>query len=124
MRIPTDEHMTLDELKKITRDFSKKRDWDKFHNPKDLSIGVVTEGSELLELFRFKSLDEINELMKDISFRGKIAEELSDVLYFILRFADMYNFDLASSFLDKMKKNDLRYPVEKSKGSNKKYNEL
>ncbi len=116
--------MTMDELKYITREFSSKRDWDKFHNPKDLAIGVVTEGSELLELFRFKSLEEITDLMNDIKFREKIAEELSDVLYFVLRFADLYNFDLSSSFLDKMKKNDLKYPVEKSKGSNKKYNEL
>jgi len=124
MMIPTDEHMNVQGLKEIVRKFSQERDWDKFHNPKDLAIGVVTEGSELLELFRFKGEEEIDQLMKQEEFRKKVGEEISDVLYFLLRFADLYGFDISMEFLEKMKKNAMKYPVEKSKGNNKKYDEL
>lgn len=124
MKIPTDDHMNIQELKEIVRKFSQERDWDKFHNPKDLAIGVVTEGSELLELFRFKSEEEIKQIMNQDEFRKKVGEEISDVLYFILRFADLYGFDISMEFVEKMRKNATKYPIEKSKGNNKKYNEL
>ncbi len=124
MKIPTDDHMNIQELKEIVRKFSRERDWDKFHNPKDLAIGVVTEGSELLELFRFKSEEEIKQIMNQDEFRKKVGEEISDVLYFILRFADLYGFDISMEFVEKMRKNATKYPIEKSKGNNKKYNEL
>jgi len=101
MMIPTDEHMNVQSLKEIVRKFSQERDWDKFHNPKDLAIGVVTEGSELLELFRFKGEEEIDQLMKQEEFRKKVGEEISDVLYFLLRFADLYGFDISMEFLEK-----------------------
>lgn len=124
MNIPTDTHINLEDLKELVRKFSSERDWDKFHNPKDLAIGTVTEASELLELFRFKDLSEIEILMKDKTFRERISDEISDILYFILRFADLYGFDISLSFFMKMKKNGEKYPIERAKGSNKKYNEL
>ena len=106
------------------RRFSQERDWNQFHNPKDLAIGIVTEGSELLEKFRFKSEAETIELLNSEASRQEINEELSDILYFVLRFAQRYGIDLSTELGKKVKKNAIRYPIDKAKGSNKKYDEL
>lgn len=114
---------TVDELKTIVRLFCEDRDWDKFHNPKDLAIGISTEASELLDIFRFKDASECKEIFENMESRGAVRDELADVLYFVLRFAQMNNIDLASALVDKIYKNGNKYPADKFKGSNKKYNE-
>ena len=118
-----DNDTTLSTLKDIVQSFCEDRDWDKFHNAKDLSIGIVTESAELIEHFRFKSLSEIQELFLDPNKKLKITEELSDVFFFVLRFAQMYNIDLTTELIRKIKINDIKYPIDKCKGSNKKYTE-
>lgn len=118
-----DDSATVKELKDKVQKFCKDRDWDQFHNPKDLAIGISTEASELLDLFRFKRDDDIKEIMSNPSKRQAVGEELADVLYFLLRFAQMNGFDLSEELNKKLEKNNIKYPVEKSKGSNKKYNE-
>lgn len=119
-----DNDTTIEDLKKEVKSFCDVRDWDQYHPPKDLAIGMVTEASELLDNFRFRSEEEISEMFRDDVKREDISDELSDTLFFILRFAQMYNIDLSESLKRKMKKNNNKYPVEKSKGSNKKYTEL
>lgn len=116
-------HKNLDELTAIVQQFCEERDWDQFHTPKDLAIGIITEASELLELFRFQSEEDIQHMLKDAGKRQAIGEELADVLYFLLRFAQLYDFDLVDVFLDKMKKNAQKYPSERARGSNLKYTE-
>ena len=111
-------------LKEIADKFSTKRDWVKFHNPKDLSIGIVTEGSELLAIFRFKTDKEVKQILGNQMMLNQIKHELADVLFFVLRFSQMTGTDLTEAFLEKMKLNEVRYPIDKSKGSNKKYTEL
>ncbi len=111
----------LDQLADAVRAFCEERDWNQFHSPKDLAIGVSTEAAELLELFRFKTDEDMNAMMKDPVMREAIGEELADVLYFLLRFSQLYEFDLTTEFIRKMRKNELKYPVETAKGSNKKY---
>jgi NTP pyrophosphatase (non-canonical NTP hydrolase) len=113
----------LSELKETVRRFCEERDWDQFHSPKELAIGVSTEGSELLELFRFKSDEEVLNLVNKTK-RDQVGEELADVFYFVLRFAQKYDFDLCEEFTKKMEKNLQKYPVAKARGSNKKYTEL
>lgn len=102
------------------RDFCRERDWDQFHSPKDLAIGLVTEASELLEIFRFQDVSHVEKIMRDPEVRQHIGEELADCLFFILRFADLNGFDLKDCFNEKLKKNAERYPVSEFKGSNKK----
>ncbi len=118
-----DNSKTIKELKDKVQKFCEERDWDQFHNPKDLAIGVSTEASELLDIFRFKSDEDIKVIMSDPNKRQKVGEELADVLYFLLRFAQMNGFDLSEELDKKLEKNNQKYPVEKAKGSNKKYNE-
>ena len=118
-----DKEVKVEELKEKIRVFCEVRDWDQFHNAKDLAIGIVTEASELLDHFRFKSNAEVDELFKITQKKAEISEELSDVLYFVLRLAQRYDIDLSESLKVKMQKIAEKYPVEKAKGSNKKYTE-
>jgi len=111
----------LIEMMNIIEDFCKQRDWDQFHNPKDLAIGISTEAAELLDFFRFKNAEEIEELM--IVKKDQIEAELMDVLYFVLRFAQMNQIDIIEAFKKKMALNNEHYPVAKVKGKNQKYNE-
>ena len=118
-----DDSTTIKELKDKVQKFCEERDWDQFHNPKDLAIGVSTEASELLDIFRFKGEEDIKEIMSDFNRRQKVGDEIADVIYFLLRFAQLNGFDLSAELDRKLKKNNQKYPVEKAKGSNKKYNE-
>lgn len=115
---------TIEELKNRIRDFCLERDWGQFHGAKDLAIGAATESAELLEIFRFLSEEQVEALMKDETQRVAVQDELADVLFFLLRFSEKYQIDLSESFFDKMQKNARKYPVEKAKGQNTKYNEL
>lgn len=115
---------TVADLKNIVRSFCEDRDWDQFHSPLNLAVGITTESAELLDLFRFKSDAEIQKMFDDPDRREMICDEVADVLYFILRFAQMNGIDLSKELARKVSKNGLKYPVEKSRGSNRKYTEL
>lgn len=115
--------VSIKDLKDKVQGFCEERDWDQFHNPKDLAIGISTEANELLDLFRFKSEEDMMDMLNNTLKRCKIEEELADTFFFILRFAQRNNMDLEEILYAKMKKNALKYPVEKAKGSNLKYTE-
>ena len=106
-----DKKYTLEDLKKEVANFCEARNWDKEHKPKELAIGVVTEASELLEIFRFLSEKESLEITKNSKTREQISEELADTLCFLLRFAQLYHFDLTESLKKKLKKNAIKYPA-------------
>lgn len=118
-----DNEMKLEQLKEKVKAFCEARDWNKFHNPKELAIGISTEANELLQLFRFKSIEDMQEILSTEK-RVDVEEELADVFFFILRFAETCKIDLTTILFDKMDKNAKKYPLDKAKGSNKKYNEF
>lgn len=99
--------------------FRDDRDWRKFHNEKDLAISISLEASELLELFQWKNSEEVVE--KSLQ---EIREELADVFIYSFMMADNLNLDVEEIIKSKLDLNEQKYPVEKSRGSNKKYNEL
>lgn len=99
--------------------FRDDRDWRKFHNEKDLAISISLEASELLELFQWKNSEEVVE-----SSLEEITEELADVFIYSFMMADNLNLDVEEIIKSKLDLNEQKYPVEKSRGSNKKYNEL
>ncbi len=119
-----DDELRIRDLKDKVKAFCQERDWEKFHNAKDLALSMSIEASELLEHFRWKDHEESDAIFKDEKKREQIADELSDVLYFLLRFSQKYDIDLSESLFNKIKKNEEKYPVDKFKGSNKKYNEI
>jgi NTP pyrophosphatase (non-canonical NTP hydrolase) len=96
--------------------FRDARDWGQFHNPKDLALAISIEAAELLELFLWKEAKDANP--------DGIREELADILSFAFLLAERYGLDVKQIILDKIEANALKYPVEKSKGTAKKYNEL
>ena len=96
--------------------FRNERDWEQFHNPKDLALAINVEASELLELFLWKDPKDANI--------EKVKEELADVFAFAFLLAEKYNLDVKEIVLDKIKKNAEKYPVDKAKGKATKYNEL
>jgi NTP pyrophosphatase (non-canonical NTP hydrolase) len=119
-----DNSTNVHELKTKVQKFCEDRDWDQYHGAKDLAIAIITEASELLEHFRFKSETEVEALFKDPKKKAEIAEEMADIMFFVSRMAQKYDITLSKELFDKIEKNNARYPVDKSKGSNKKYTEL
>ena len=106
----------LEELRQRVVEFTRERDWDQFHDGKNLAIALSLEASELLEAFLWKNAEDANI--------EKIKEELADVVNYAILLADKYNLDIKQIVLDKMKRNAEKYPVEKARGTAKKYNEL
>lgn len=106
----------INELTKALIKFRDERDWEQFHNPKDLAIAINIEASELLEQFLWKNAEEAN--------MEKVKEELADILAFCLLLAHKYDLDVKQIVLDKIQSNAAKYPVDKAKGTAKKYTEL
>jgi NTP pyrophosphatase (non-canonical NTP hydrolase) len=106
----------IDEIIKALLEFRNERDWEQFHNSKDLALAINVEAGELLELFLWKKPEDAS--------KDKIKEELADVLAFSFLLAEKHGFDVKDIVLEKIKKNAEKYPVAKAKGTAKKYNEL
>ena len=99
--------------------FRDNRNWSQFHNTKDLALAISIEAAELNELFLWKTNEESEQVD-----RNKLKEELADVLAFSLLLAGKHGFDVKEIVLEKIRKNNEKYPVEKAKGTARKYNEL
>ncbi len=106
----------IQELQDKIAQFSKDRDWDQFHDGKNLAIALSIEASELLDVFLWKSPKEAKV--------EKVKEELADVINYALQIATKYNLDVKQIVLDKLAVNAQKYPVEKAKGNAMKYTEL
>lgn len=106
---------SLEELKKEIKDFVDQRDWNQFHTPANLAKSISIEANELLECFQW---DEVNFNMENIK------EELADVINYCIQMATILNLDIKDIVLTKLKKNALKYPVNKCKGKSTKYNQL
>ncbi|PAB61352.1 nucleotide pyrophosphohydrolase [Anaeromicrobium sediminis] len=114
---------TIDKLTKHIVEFRDERDWRQFHNPKDLALSLSLEASELLEIFQWKDLKDM-DLSTDSPDNLKIKEEVADIANYILLICNELDIDLEEAILEKIERNRTKYPVEKSKGSAKKYTEL
>lgn len=119
-----DETTPVSELKGLVRRFVEERDWDQFHTPKDLAIGLSVEAAELLEHFRFRSDEEMAQRLRDDARRTDVAHELADVLYFVLLMSANLGFDVTTMLRDKLELSARRYPVDQARGVNEKYTDL
>ena len=104
--------------------FAEERDWDQFHSLKNLAISISLESSELLEIFQWIEDKNINEHLRDKTFKKRISEEVADVLLYLLRFSEIANLNLEKICLDKIKINEKKYPINLSKGKSTKYTDL
>lgn len=106
----------IDEILGRIREFNRERDWDQFHNGKDLAVALSIEAGELLECFLWKRPEEADV--------DKVREELADVLSYAFQVADRYGLDIREIMLEKIRRNAEKYPADKARGSAKKYDEL
>lgn len=106
----------IKDIQKVLEEFNIERDWEQFHDGKNLALALSIEAAELNEAFLWKKAEDV-----DVE---KVKEELADILNYAFMMADKYNLDVKQICLEKIKKNAEKYPIEKSKGSAKKYNEL
>lgn len=113
---------SLHELRDALRRFAAERDWEQFHTPRNLATALAVEAAELLEPFQW--LSETQSLELSAGQRAAIEEEMADVLLYLVRLADRLDVDLERAARAKIARNALRYPVEKARGSSRKYDEL
>ena len=115
---------TISDLKARVLAFVREREWEQFHSPKNLSMALAAEAGELMEHFLWATPDQSREIAIEPSKRGKIADELADVVIYALEFANMTGLDVAAASEEKMTANAKKYPVEKARGRSDKYTEL
>lgn len=119
--MPTDRFERMQEA--ILR-FRDERDWEPFHQPKDLALGLGIEAAEVGELFLWKDRDACDEALRDPGFRERLADEIADVQVFLVYLAHHTGIDIHDAVCAKLVKNAAKYPVAKARGSARKYTEL
>jgi len=103
--------------------FRRERDWEQFHSPKDLAISIVLEAAELLEEFQWKGDAEVTRYLEEGGL-SRVREELADIAIYVAILSNDLGLDLLEEMEKKIRKNEEKYPVGKSKGSSKKYDKL
>ena len=114
--------MLNDKVLAAVLEFRRKRDWEQFHQPKELAAAITVEASELLEIFQWKSHDEVARLLESPA-RGRVEDEIADVVILLSYLCHDLGLDVNAAVLAKLKKNEAKYPVEKSYGNARKYDE-
>ena len=115
----------MDDIKKITekiKKFRDERDWMQFHDPKNMAVSIILEASELLEHFQWKTTEEVEKYAKQN--HAEIKDEIADIALYLFELADNLDISLISAMEDKLKKNAMRYPIEKARGRHTKYDKL
>jgi NTP pyrophosphatase (non-canonical NTP hydrolase) len=104
--------------------FVSDRDWDQFHSIKNLSMALSVESSELLELFQWMKEEDSNQISSNPVLMEKVNDEVADIFVYLMRIVAKADIDLEKAVRNKMKKNAQKYPVERSRGSSRKYDEF
>ncbi|MBK9127540.1 MAG: nucleotide pyrophosphohydrolase [Phycisphaerales bacterium] len=115
-RTVPDDRDTLAALRERVRQFVAEREWQRFHDAKNLSMSLAIEAAELMEHFQWVRSDELPALLDDPARRAEIRDELADVACYLLALANTLELDLSDAIIDKLRKNALKYPAEKFKG--------
>ena len=108
----------IDKIKK----FRDERDWMQFHDPKNMAVSIIIEASELLEHFQWKTKEEVEKYLDEN--QEEVRDEIADIALYLFELADNLGVDLLDAMEKKLEKNEKKYPVEKAKGSHKKYTEF
>ena len=115
---------SLNNIKTELRKFASERDWDQFHTPKNIALALTAEVGELVEHFQWLTEEQIINYLKSPKNKEAVADEIADVFSYLIRLSDKLDIALGPHFQKKLEKNKAKYPVEKAKGSAKKYSEL
>ena len=114
--------MSMENMVQKIREFRDARDWRQFHNPKDMAIAISVESAELLEHFLWRNTTEVEKSVAEK--KEPISDEIADIGIYLFELSDILGIDLIAAMERKLAKNAAKYPVEKARGSNKKYTEL
>jgi dCTP diphosphatase len=114
--------MDIEGIRQKLAAFARERDWDQFHSPKNLTMGLAAEAAELLEIFQWLTEDQSREIVKDGKEMGLVREEVADVFIYLVRLADKLGIDIEEEVNRKIEINKKKYPVELSMGNARKYN--
>ncbi len=117
------EKLDLKIIKEKLSKFSNDRNWEQYHSPKNLAMALSVEVAELVEIFQWSNNGGIKEI-KDLETRKQIKEEIADIFNYLVKFIDLMEIDLEEVSLEKIKQNEKKYPIDKSKGRSVKYNKL
>ncbi|MEI6863343.1 MAG: nucleotide pyrophosphohydrolase [Candidatus Omnitrophota bacterium] len=115
----------MSEVTKITEKivkFRDERDWMQFHDPKNMAVSIILEASELLEHFQWKTKEEVEKYVMQNN--AEIKDEIADIALYLFELADNLGISLVGAMEEKLKKNEMKYPIEKAKGRHAKYNKL
>lgn len=111
-----DQNTTVDALRREIAAFIRERDWEQFHDPKNLSMAIATEAAELMEHFRWAKNDASREQVRDPAQLQPVAEEVADIMAFLLSFANSAGIDVTTALRAKMAKNARKYPADEYQG--------
>ncbi len=114
-----DSKQTIQEIKDLVNQFVSEREWQQFHSPKNLSMAIAIEAAELMEPFRFVTSEESLEILERD--KEQISTEIADVLIATIAFCNLHNIDISKAIIKKLESLRQKYPLDKAKGSNKKY---
>jgi NTP pyrophosphatase (non-canonical NTP hydrolase) len=114
--VVSEREYSLEDIGQIVRKFVEERDWQGFQKPSALAISIAIETGELLEMFQWLTDEEINDLLEKQDYRDKLADEIADVMIYILRLSDVAGINPTHALLRKMEKNHDKYPLEDWKG--------
>tara|TARA_Y100001936_G_scaffold204994_1_gene208754 strand:+ start:158 stop:490 length:333 start_codon:yes stop_codon:yes gene_type:complete len=109
--------MNYEKINNEIKKFVEERDWDQFHSPKNLSMALSVEASELVEIYQWQKEDDYKT--DDVKIKDAVKDELVDIFFYLMRMCHKTNIDLERSFYEKMEKNRKKYPIEKYKGKSK-----
>jgi NTP pyrophosphatase (non-canonical NTP hydrolase) len=113
--------MDLPGIRKKIRTFAEKRDWEQFHSPKNLTMGLAAEAAELLEIFQWLTEEQSKDIVKNEEEMARVREEVADVFIYLVRLSDKLGIDIEKEVRKKMKVNEKKYPVNLSRGNATKY---
>ncbi len=112
----SDGDLTLGRITEIVRRFVRERDWERFHRPSALAMSAAIEMGELLANFQWLTDDDVARLSDSEEFRGAVADEMADVIIYLVRLADALDIDLSDAIVSKMERNAIKYPADKWRG--------
>lgn len=113
----------INELKSLLQQFADAREWQPFHTPKNLSMALACEAGELLEIFQWMTESDANHADRDPVIKEKTAQELADIMLYLVRLAGIMNINVSEAIKNKLLLNQQKYPADKVKGSSKKYSD-
>ena len=111
-----DSTTTVAELIKLVDDFVTERDWQPFHDAKNLSASIAIEAAELMEHFQWLRSDQLDSVGEDTQAMAEVREELADITAYLLSFANKMGIDVSSALEEKMRKNAVKYPADRFRG--------